>query len=137
MTFTPSTDNLYALPPEPALREATPVLSRLVRDPDFLDSHILPLLEEMGGAADWYVAYRHVLKSGVPWRMLPKELGCGSGVTCWRRLRDWQRAGVWSRLHRVLLDELGKAGLIDWSRACLDSASVAAKGVARRPVLTP
>ena len=59
----------------------------------------------------------YVLKSVLPWRMLPKELGCGSGVTCWRRLRDWQRAGVWSRLHRVLLDELGKAGLIDWSRA--------------------
>jgi transposase len=57
------------------------------------------------------------LKSGIPWRMLPKELGCGSGVTCWRHLRDWQRAGVWSRLHHVLLDELGKAGLIDWSRA--------------------
>ena len=58
--------------------------------------------------------------------MLPKEeLGCGGGVTCWRRLRNWQRAGVWNRLHRVLLDELGKVGLIDWSRACLDSASVA------------
>jgi transposase len=79
----------------------------------------------------------YVLKSGVPWRMLPKELGCGSGVTCWWRLRDWQRAGVGSRLHRVLLDELGKAGLIDWSRACLDSASVAAKRGARRPTLTP
>ena len=41
-----------------------------------------------------------VLKSGIPWRMLPAELGYGSGVTCWRRLRDWQKAGVW-RLHRV------------------------------------
>jgi transposase len=79
----------------------------------------------------------YVLKSGIPWRMLPKELGCASSVTCWRRLRDWQRAGVWSRLHRVLLDELGKADLIDWSRACLDSASVAAKKGARRPALTP
>ena len=68
-----------------------------------------------------------VLKSGIPWGMLPKGLGFGSGVTCWRRLRDWQKAGVWSRLHRVLLDELGKAGLIDWSRASLDSASVPAK----------
>jgi transposase len=44
--------------------------------------------------------------------MLPKGLGFGSGVTCWRRLRDWQTAGVWRRLHRVLLDELGKAGMI-------------------------
>jgi transposase len=78
----------------------------------------------------------YVLKSGVPWRMLPKELGCGSGVTCWRRLRDWQRAGVWNRLHRVLLDELGTPGLIDWSRACLDSTSVAVKRAARKPALT-
>jgi transposase len=36
----------------------------------------------------------YVLKSGIPWGMLPKELGFGSGVTCWRRLRDWQKAGV-------------------------------------------
>ena len=68
-----------------------------------------------------------VLKSGIPWGMLPKEMGCGSGSTCWRRLRDWQEAGVWRRLHRVLLDRLGKADAIDWSRASLDSASVPAK----------
>ena len=76
----------------------------------------------------------YVLKSGILWGMLPKELGFGSGVTCWRRLRDWQKAGVWSRLHRVLLDELGKAGLIDWSRASLDSASVPAKRGVQGPV---
>lgn len=29
--------------------------------------------------------------------MLPQEMGCGSGVTCWRRLRDWHEAGVWER----------------------------------------
>lgn len=68
-----------------------------------------------------------VLKTGIPWEMLPKETGCGSGSTCWRRLRDWQEAGVWRRLHRVLLDRLGEADRIDWSRACLDSASVPAK----------
>ena len=34
-----------------------------------------------------------VLKSGIPWEMLPQEMGCGSGMTCWRRLRDWQEAG--------------------------------------------
>ena len=76
----------------------------------------------------------YVLKSGIPWGMLPKGLGFGSGVTCGRRLRDWQKAGVWRRLHRVLLDELGKAGLIDWSRASLDSASVPAKRGAQGPV---
>ncbi len=57
-----------------------------------------------------------VLKSGIPWEMLPHEMGCGSGVTCWRRLRDWQEAGVWDRLHRTLLDRLGDTGRIDWER---------------------
>jgi transposase len=73
-----------------------------------------------------------VLKSGVAWEMRPQEMGCGSGMTCWRRLREWQVAGVWQRLHRVLLDRLGRAGAIDWSRACGDSASVPAKRGARR-----
>jgi transposase len=69
-----------------------------------------------------------VLRAGVPWRLLPaKELGCGSGVTCWRRLRDWQQAGVWQRLHHRLLDQLGREGRLDWSRASLDSLSVRAK----------
>ncbi len=73
-----------------------------------------------------------VLKSGIPWKMLPKEMGCGSGVTCWRRLRDWQKAGVWQRLHRLLLDLLGKTNEVDWSRASLDSATVPAKRGARQ-----
>src|SRR5919205_3761005 len=73
-----------------------------------------------------------VLKSGIPWEMLPQELGCGSGMTCWRRLRDWQAAGVWEALHRTLLDRLGEAGQIDWSRVALDSASIPAKRGATR-----
>jgi transposase len=73
-----------------------------------------------------------VLKSGIPWEMLPQELGCGSGVTCWRRLRDWQAAGVWDRLHRTLLDRLGEVQRIDWERASLDSASIPAKRGAMR-----
>ncbi|WP_397245365.1 IS5 family transposase [Paracoccus mutanolyticus] len=68
-----------------------------------------------------------VLMSGIPWRMLPAEMGCGSGVTCWRRLRDWQLAGIWDQLHRTLLHQLHRAGHLDWSRACMDSASIAAK----------
>jgi len=68
-----------------------------------------------------------VLRSGIPWEMLPRELGCGSGVTCWRRLRDWQTDGVWDRIHRALPDRLGEADKIDWSRAALDAASVPAK----------
>ncbi len=74
-----------------------------------------------------------VLRAGIPWRMLPAEMGCGSDSTCWRRLRDWQEAGVWERLRRSLLDRLGEADRIDWSRASLDSASVAAKRGAPGP----
>ena len=69
-----------------------------------------------------------VLKSGIPWEMLPQEMGCGSGMTCWRRLRDWQQAGVWQKLHEVLLARLRAADEIDWSRAIVDSASVRAVG---------
>src|SRR3990170_1956021 len=74
-----------------------------------------------------------VLKSGIPWEMLPQEMGCGSGMTCWRRLQEWQAAGVWERLHRLFLEKLGRAGEIDWSRAAVDSATVAAKKGAKKP----
>ena len=69
-----------------------------------------------------------VLKTGIPWEYLPAEMGCGSGMTCWRRLRDWYQAGVWRRLHQVLLEELAQADRIDWDRAALDSAAVPAPG---------
>ena len=74
-----------------------------------------------------------VLKSGIPWEMLPLEMGCGSGVTCWRRLRDWHQAGVWACLQHVLLTRLGEADQSDWSRASMDSARVPAKKGALRP----
>jgi len=67
-----------------------------------------------------------VLKTGCPWEYLPKELGCGSGMTCWRRLRDWHAAGVWKKIWRLLLDELGAADRIDWSTSAIDSCSVRA-----------
>ena len=69
-----------------------------------------------------------VLKSGIPGEMLPKEMECGSGMTCWRRLRDWQEAGVWQNLHELLLARLREADQIDWSRAVVDSASIRAVG---------
>lgn len=65
-----------------------------------------------------------VLRTGIPWEELPQELGFGSGMTCWRRLRQWQEAGVWHRLHLLLLAELHSAGRLDFSRASLDAASV-------------
>jgi len=69
-----------------------------------------------------------VLKSGIPWEMLPQEMGCGSGMTCWRRLREWQEAGIWQQLHELLLAKLRKAEQIDWSRAVVDSGSIRAVG---------
>ena len=77
-----------------------------------------------------------VLRSGIPWTMLPQELGCGCGMTCWRRLRDWQVAGVWDRLHELLLAELNAAERIDWSRAVVDSSSVRAVLGGQKPVRT-
>jgi transposase len=78
-----------------------------------------------------------VLRTGIQWEYLPQEMGCGSGMTCWRRLRDWHQAGVWQEVWRVLLDELGMADEIDWSRALIDSASVRAVFGGRRPGQTP
>ena len=69
-----------------------------------------------------------VLKTAIPWEELPQEMGCGSGMTCWRRLDEWQRAGVWERLHHLLLDRLREADKIDWSRAAVDSSHVRAVG---------
>jgi transposase len=68
----------------------------------------------------------YVLRSGVPWNMLPKEMGCGSGMTCWRRLHAWQARGIWQRVHEVLLSKLREADKLDFSRAVVDSASVRA-----------
>jgi transposase len=74
-----------------------------------------------------------VLHTGIAWMHLPRELGFGSGYTCWRRLEEWQRAGVWERLHALLLTRLRAAGEIEWSRAVIDSSHVQAKkGAPRR-----
>ena len=74
-----------------------------------------------------------VLHTGIAWRHLPRELGFGSGSTCYRRLDEWQRAGVWERLHQLLLSELRAAGELEWSRAVADSSHVQAKkGAPRR-----
>jgi transposase len=74
-----------------------------------------------------------VLKTGLPWEDLPQEMGCGCGMTCWRRLFEWEQAGVWHRIHQAILERLAGAGQIDWSRASLDSASVPAKKGAKKP----
>jgi transposase len=78
-----------------------------------------------------------VLQTGIPWEHLPQEMGCGSGMTCWRRLHEWHEAGVWARLHEVLLAELHTAEQIDWSRAAIDSSHVRAVGGAPRRARPP
>ena len=73
-----------------------------------------------------------VLYTGIPWPFLPCQLGFGSGMTCWRRLRDWNEAGVWKRLHELLLAQLRAADMLDFSRAAIDSSHLRAmKGGAK------
>ena len=67
-----------------------------------------------------------VLRSGIPWEMLPQEMGCGSGMSYWRYLRDWQLSGVWQKVHEMFLAHLRESEQIDWSRAVVDSSSVRA-----------
>jgi transposase len=73
-----------------------------------------------------------VLHTGIGWEHLPQELGYGCGMTAWRRLRAWQQAGMWGRLHELLLAELQAADELDWERAIADSSHVQAKKGARR-----
>ena len=67
-----------------------------------------------------------VLRTGIAWQQLPQELEYGSGMTCWRRLKEWQQAGVFQALHERLLAQLRAAGRLDLSRAVCDSASLRA-----------
>ena len=75
-----------------------------------------------------------VLHTGIGWEHLPQELGFGSGMTAWRRLRAWQQAGVWEKLHGLLLAELHAADQLEWQRAVADASHLQAKKRAPRPV---
>ena len=75
----------------------------------------------------------YILRGGLRWRDLPASLGFGSGITCWRRLREWQSRGVWAAVHRVLLNWLGDLDAIDLGRASVDSTSIRAKKGAMPP----
>ncbi|SDD60795.1 FCD domain-containing protein [Paraburkholderia lycopersici] len=50
----------------------------------------------------------YVLGNRISWNHLPADLGCGSGVSCWRRMKNWQEAGVWPKVERLLV----QAGLL-------------------------
>ncbi|MFD0341115.1 IS5 family transposase [Streptomyces sp. NPDC127117] len=79
----------------------------------------------------------YVLRTGVTWADVPAEtIGC-SGVTCWRRLRGWTEAGVWPRLHAILLAELRKAGLLDMDDAAIDGSHVRALKRGAHPGTSP
>ena len=73
-----------------------------------------------------FTAVVYVLTTGCAWRHLPPSFGV-SRATAHRRFTAWTKAGLWRRLHRAVLDELGAGGHLDWSRAIADAASVRAK----------
>jgi transposase len=103
-----------------------PLLPKIERRVRFPGRKRLPDREALQGIL-------FVLHTGIAWRQLPLQLGFGSGSTCYRRLDEWQRAGVWERLHALLLAELRAAGELDWARAVADSSHVQAKkGAPRR-----
>jgi transposase len=74
-----------------------------------------------------------VLKTGIAWEDLPAEMNCGCGMTCWRRLRDWHEAGVWQRLHEVLLAEMRAAGQLELAAMVADASYLRAFLGARAP----
>ena len=78
-----------------------------------------------------------VLKTGIAWDDLPADLGCGCGKTCRHYLRLWYQAGVWQKLHALLLAELNEADQIDWERALIDASFAEAPEGARTPAPTP
>ncbi len=78
-----------------------------------------------------------VLKTGLPWEDLPAEMNCGCGMSCWRRLAEWQDAGVWKTIHATLLAHLANAGKLDWSKCVIDSSSVRAVFGGSIPDRTP
>ena len=105
--------------------------------PDELWALVEPLIPEHGVRAQGggpqrvqdravFTAIVYVLTTGCAWRHLPPSFGV-TVPTAHRRFSEWTKAGLWPRVHQAVLDELGAAGMIDWSRAVLDGASVRAK----------
>ena len=74
-----------------------------------------------------------VLKTGIGWEDLPQEMDCGSGMTCWRRLRDWEEQGVWLAIWRAFLGELNERQQLKWSESFMDGSFAPAKKGALSP----
>jgi transposase len=104
--------------------------------PDELWAKVEPLLPPVRGAGTRgrppvpnraaLTGILFVLKTGIAWEDLPIEMNCGCGMTCWRRLRDWDAAGVWQRLHEVLLAELRAGGQLELAATVADASYVRA-----------
>jgi len=96
---------------------------------DEMWAQIEPLLRELVGGASSQVGRQRlsdrsaltgilfVLKSGVSWEQLPLEMGCGCGMTCLRRLREWQTYGIWDEIREVVVQHCPRARELDWARA--------------------
>ncbi|MGZ3119765.1 IS5 family transposase [Streptomyces sp. H62] len=67
-----------------------------------------------------------VATSGCTWQQLPSASFGPSGATAHRRFAEWSKARVWAKLHRLVLDELGSCGELDWSRCAIDSVNMRA-----------
>lgn len=78
-----------------------------------------------------------VLRTGIGWQMLPTAAFGVSGSSCWRRFHEWTLAGIWPRVHRRLLNCLGKEEGVDLQHAVVDSQSVRAVKGGRTPARTP
>jgi transposase len=105
--------------------------------PDDLWAEIAPLMPARKARPaveardrDALVGILFVLYTAIPWERLPFEVAGCSGMTCWRRLRAWQDAGLWDEIHRHMLDRLNRAGQIDWSRASVSTNTAIASSAA-------
>lgn len=115
--------------------------------PDSLWAEISPLLpaeppKPKGGrppvpARQALIGIIFILRTGMAWNFLPREMGCGSGTTCWRRFQEWTEQGIWPAVHKRLLNALGKQEEVDLTRAVIDSQSVRAVLGGTIPVRTP
>jgi transposase len=90
--------------PDGLWQRIEPLLPRPRRNPRYPGRKRIPDRQVLCGIL-------FVLHTGIQWEFLPQELGFGSGMTCWRRLEEWNRAGVWQRLHELLLAELHGASV--------------------------
>ena len=74
-------------------------------------------------------------RTGTVWELLPPEFGCGGGMTCWRRFRDWQVSGGWQKVWKAILDQLGMAEQTGhrWGLRCRGKEKMTAEAKGNHP----